>query len=251
MTLKSFTSVKIQELSTANDYHSRIELDSHADTCVIGKNAMVIHDHRWRVSVTGYDPKAGSNLYRIVSAALAYDHPQTGETSLLIINQAIEIPHLRNHLLCIFQCRMSGAIINDVPKFQAPNPSVHTHAIRVNSDDDSHTLLIPFSLKGVTSYFNVRKPTTAERDDYQKYARYDLTSEEPKWDPLTNEYEEIEERMVNYKGEVANANDQNLPSDFSIVGLTSNTVLSMDHVELGRRWGISPEKALRTVRSTT
>ena len=102
MTLKSITSVKIQELSTANDYHSRVELDRHSDTCVIGKNAMVIHDHRRRVSVTGYDPKAGSNLYRIVSAA------QTGETSLLIINQAIEIPHLRNHLLCIFQCRMSS-----------------------------------------------------------------------------------------------------------------------------------------------
>jgi len=57
--------------------------------------------------------------------------------------------------------------------------------------------------------------------------------------------------MVNYKGEVVNANSQNLPSDFSIVGLRSNTVLSIDHVELGRRWGISSEKALRTVRSTT
>ena len=166
MTLKSITSVEIQELSTANDYHSRVELDSHADTCVVGKNAMVIHDHRRRVSVTGYDPKAGSSLYRIISAALAYDNPQTGETSSLLINQAIEIPHLCNHLLCIFQCRMSGASINDVPKFQAPNPSVHTHAIRVNSDDDSHTLLNPLSLKGVTSYFNVRKLTTAEWDDY-------------------------------------------------------------------------------------
>ena len=111
---------------------------------------------------------------------------------------------------------MSGAIINDVPKFQAPNPSVHTHAIRVNSDDDSHTLLIPLSLKGVTSYFNVRKPTTAEWDDYQNYARYELTSEEPKWDPSTEEYQEFEERMVNYKGEVVNVDSQNLPSDFSI-----------------------------------
>jgi len=80
-----------------------------------------------------------------------------------------------------------------VSKFQASNPSIHTHAIRVNTDDDSHTLLIPLSLKGVTSYLNVRKPTTAEWDDYHKYTRYELTSEDPKWDPSTDEYQEIEE----------------------------------------------------------
>ena len=148
MTLKSITSIKINEISTVNGNHSRVELDSHADTCVIGKNAMIIYDHRRRVSVTGYDPKAGSNLYRIVSAAVAYDDPHSGETSILIINQAIEIPHLDNHLLCIFQCRMGGVAINDVPKFQAPNPSLHTHAIRVNNDDDSHILLIPLLLRG-------------------------------------------------------------------------------------------------------
>ena len=69
-----------------------MELDSYADTCVIGKNAMVIYEHRRRVSVTGYDPKAGRNLSRIVSAAVAYDDPYSGEMSILIINRAIEIP---------------------------------------------------------------------------------------------------------------------------------------------------------------
>jgi len=44
--VNSITSVKITKLSTANDCHSGVELDSHADTCVIGKNAMIIHDHR-------------------------------------------------------------------------------------------------------------------------------------------------------------------------------------------------------------
>ena len=83
MTLKSVTSIKINEISTVNGNHSRVELDSHADTCVIGKNAMIIYDHRRRVSVTGYDPKAGSNLYRIVSAAVAYDDPHSGETSIV------------------------------------------------------------------------------------------------------------------------------------------------------------------------
>ena len=225
-----------------------MELDSHADTCVVGKNAMIVYDHRRRVSVTGYDPKAGSISYRIVSAAVAYDDPYSGVTSILIINQAIEIPHLDNHLLCIFQCRMGGVLINDVPKFQAPSPSLNTHAISVNNDEGSHTLLIPLSLRGVTSYFNVRKPTTYE---WENYSRYELTLDEPKWDPSTNEYQEIEERMVNYKGEVVSTDSEGLRSDTNIFELRSNTVPSIDHVELGRRWGISPDKALRTVRCTT
>ena len=57
--------------------------------------------------------------------------------------------------------------------------------------------------------------------------------------------------MVNYKGEVVNSDSQNSRSDFGIFELKSNPVPSIDHVDLGRRWGISPEKALRTIRSTT
>ena len=57
--------------------------------------------------------------------------------------------------------------------------------------------------------------------------------------------------MVNYKGDVVNADSQNSRSDYGIFELRSNPIPSINHVELGRRWGISPEKALRTIRSTT
>ena len=36
-----------------------IELDSHADTCVIGDQWLVVHDHNRPVSVYGYDPNHG------------------------------------------------------------------------------------------------------------------------------------------------------------------------------------------------
>ena len=39
--------------------------------------------------------------------------------------------------------------------------------------------------------------------------------------------------------------------DASIFELRSNTVPSIGHVELSRKWGISPDKTLRTVRCTT
>ena len=54
--------------------------------------------------------------------------------------------------------------------------------------------------------------------------------------------------MVNYKGEIVNADSQNSRSDFGVFKLRSNPVPSIDHVELGLIWGIY--KALRTVRST-
>ncbi len=68
---------------------------------------------------------------------------------------------------------------------------------------------------GLTSYFNVRKPTTAERDDYRRCTRYELTLDEPKLDP----YREIEERMINYKGEVVSTDSEGLRSDASIFEL--------------------------------
>ena len=37
----------------------KVELDSHADTCVVGDNFLVIHDHNKAVNVYSYDPKDG------------------------------------------------------------------------------------------------------------------------------------------------------------------------------------------------
>ena len=34
----------------------KVELDSHADRCVVGKNALVIHEHHNVVMVSGFDP---------------------------------------------------------------------------------------------------------------------------------------------------------------------------------------------------
>jgi hypothetical protein len=34
----------------------RVELDSHADTCVVGQNALIVHEHTNVVMVSGFDP---------------------------------------------------------------------------------------------------------------------------------------------------------------------------------------------------
>ena len=112
-------SVRMQAATSSQIQESRMEADSHADTTVVGRNALIIHDYGRPVRVSGYDPKDGTKEYRTVSAALAYEHPQTGQVYMLVIHQASEVPYLDNHLLCLMQCRMNGVKIKDLPKFLA------------------------------------------------------------------------------------------------------------------------------------
>ena len=87
-------SIQIQAASSSEHGDTRMECDSHADTSVVGSNCLIIHDYERPVRVFGYDPNDGAKDYRTVTAAVAYDHPQTGQVYMLVINQAIEVPHL-------------------------------------------------------------------------------------------------------------------------------------------------------------
>ena len=51
---------------------SKVELDSHADKCVVGDIYLVIHDHNKPVNVYNYDPKNGHRSAKIVDAAVEY-----------------------------------------------------------------------------------------------------------------------------------------------------------------------------------
>jgi hypothetical protein len=63
---------------------------------------------------------------------------------MLVINQAIEIPHLQNHLLYPMQCRLNGVHISELPKFLAKDPDESTHSLQVfDPFDDNSSLFIP------------------------------------------------------------------------------------------------------------
>jgi hypothetical protein len=66
------------------------DLDSHADVCVVGDNALIIQDFERPVDVSSYDPKAPiRKSVQTVSAALAYIKPEDGNTIILIVHQAL------------------------------------------------------------------------------------------------------------------------------------------------------------------
>ncbi len=49
------------------NYETTLELDSHADTCVLGHDALIILDFQRPVNVVGYDKSLGTKTYATVS----------------------------------------------------------------------------------------------------------------------------------------------------------------------------------------
>jgi hypothetical protein len=138
----------------------RTELDSHTDACVVGKNAMVFHETHQYVQVSPFSDSLGMLSHvPIVSATVAYDDYEIGETIVLKIHQALLIDAMDTNLLCPMQLRMNEVKVDEVPKFLANNPNDESHAL---SFPNEQGYIIPLSLEGVTSYFLSQKPTLDE-----------------------------------------------------------------------------------------
>jgi hypothetical protein len=98
-------------------------LDSHADTCLAGKNVLVVHILDKKVNVTGFDPMQGKlKDLNLVSGALACNCP-TGEVVTLMMHQAFYVPTMKNDLLCLMQMRMNNVDPQEWPKFLEEHPA--------------------------------------------------------------------------------------------------------------------------------
>ena len=93
-----------------SDHDTRTELDSHADTTAVGSStALVIHNYEQPISVHGYTGEIlpDENCH-VVSAMVAYDHPETGDTLMLVFNQTILIDKLPTNLVSPMQLHDVG-----------------------------------------------------------------------------------------------------------------------------------------------
>ena len=182
---------------------SRTELDSHADTCVLGGNVLVTHDYERPVSVSGYDASEQPKMKKTISGVVGYNDPLSGQAIYFVINQAIYVPENPNNLLCPFQMRLNDVKVNDLPKFMSPEPTDETHAITIPLDNDGNVLTIPLSLEGVISYFPTFKPSIAEYESAEAGVNlFHLTYESPDWDPLCPDFANSEENMIKPDGQV-------------------------------------------------
>ena len=275
---------RVGSLVAGDGKEIRTELDSHADTCVVGNNtALLVHDFDRPVRVHGYDDTVShSEACRTISAVIAYDHPESGEAFMLIIHQAILIPGMKANLLSPMQLRDNDLRVNDEPKFMVPNPTEDHHAIYIPEvKGESPALRIPLSLHGVTSYFPTRKPT---RDEYEKSEldyRLELTSESPEWEPSTTRFQEQEDAMLDPNGNLLdkpvsnwsrkrivaalNTTSQGEPIDHAlgealesavscqgiVVLKTSARGHTIGPETLAKNWSIGLPTAKRTIEATT
>ena len=271
--------------SKISEFETTLELDSHADTCVLGRDALIIYDYDRPVEVTGFDPALGSHRYSTVSGVVKFTHPASGERFHLVIHQAIHTPHLLHHLLCPMQCHMNDVTVNDVPKFLTDDPTENTHAIIVQSDDayDSAQTVLPLKLGRVISFLNVSKPSPDEWTTAE-CTRLVLTNEHLTWDPNDPSFADQENAQTDSFGDVRRRNHrpltvQALSTDLSAADVThddnfaafldshvavdvadsltasgavrSRTHKAIDHLTLAHGWGLAPDCALQTIDRTT
>ena len=183
----------ISQLKVKGDMHC--ELDSHADTCSFGPNAYLVQDTGQTISVTGFLENLGTvRNVRIVTAAVAYDCPDTSHTYILFFHQALYFPKLDKHLICPAQLRANNVIVNDTPIIHLPYDQRTPESHSIITSPPHPNMHIPLSLHGTTSYFRVRKPTFHEINNEFDCIHVHLTSDR-EWDPYDPSYQEAEESM--------------------------------------------------------
>jgi hypothetical protein len=147
------------------------ELDSHADTCLLGKGWSVEEPTGEYCMVRPFDKSYKPVRMEIISAITAYDHPN-GETYILEVNQALYSPQQEPSLLNPNQMRWNHLTVDDIPR---QFDSRSTHSIRFPESDCT----IPLRLRGVMSTFSIRIPTQEEKEECTHLS---LTSRE-RWEP--------------------------------------------------------------------
>ena len=154
------------------------------------------------MTVIGYDPELGSREFKTVSEVLEYTHPLTENIYYLVIHQAIQIPNLDHHLLCPMQCRVNEITVNDVPKFLTKTPTPDSHSIVAHDVDNPLTpLVLPLYIHGVTSWIPVSKPSLEDWNS-KKYQTIELTAEKLDWEPNDTRFQESEEALTSYGGQL-------------------------------------------------
>jgi len=103
---------------------------------------------------------------QIITAAIAYDDPESWHTYSLFYHHALYIPTMQRHLLNPNQMRANDVIVNETPLVLLPYDLRNKHSHSIVATTELHKELhIPLQLEGVTSFFKTRMPKRAEVED--------------------------------------------------------------------------------------
>ena len=103
-------------------HHGRIELDSHADTTVLGRNCIVLQYTGRECDVSPYtDEYEVIKSVPIMTGATTWTDQDSGQTAILVFNEALWMgDQLENSLVNQNQLRYYGTTVQDNPFSDSP-----------------------------------------------------------------------------------------------------------------------------------
>ena len=159
------------ELTTKRTF-GRCELDSHADTIVAGSNCVILQYTGKECDVSPYrdDYDSISNV-PIVHAATAWQSPVTGQTFILVLNEALWMGSMDHSLINPNQLRHFGVSVQDDPTSSRP--------LSIITEDKDFCMEL--SMAGTIVYMDTHSPTAKELNECP---HIHLSSSNP-WNPHT------------------------------------------------------------------
>ena len=155
------------------------ELDSHADSPVVGRYSRVLEETGRTARVSGFSSELGEPLeVPIVNAAVAYDCDITGVTHILVICNALYLRSMGVNLIPPFMMRLAGLEMDECPKFLSSAPTERNHSMYFPSLD----IRIPFHIEGIISYIPTRMPSESELMELEGSYLL-ITPNLPSWEP--------------------------------------------------------------------
>jgi Reverse transcriptase (RNA-dependent DNA polymerase) len=246
--------------------YGKMELDSHADTVVLGRNCTILSYTGRECDVSPYtDFYDAIKGVPIVSGASAWTCQTTGETFILVFHEALWMGDTMDHsLVNPNQLRHFGITVQD-------NPYGDTQ-MHLATEDNTMTMLL--QSEGTTIFLESRTPT---EDELQQCTHVTLTSKSP-WNPrdvcFPQPKQPVEEGMwlarasatrcgttdaVDYEfheriaarliGEIRIDEPQDVPLRRTFVSNERHPEITAN--ELSERWGIGLTQAQNTIRITT
>ena len=204
--------VASMEAEAETDGESRMELDSHANMPVVGREALVVEQSGKTVEVSPFTLDYKPIKVEVVNAVIQYDSPLDGREYILVIQNALQVPSMSNNLIPPFIMQENRIMVNECAKIHCEDPTREDHAIIFKGYD----LRIPIQLHGIFSYFVTRKPNVEAVMDAHEPLNcateiYTLTP--ARWNPHTDAYAFNEESIVDWEGNIRERNH----SDVKIV----------------------------------
>ena len=189
----------------------------------------------------------------IVDGVTAYLHPESGETFILALNNALYLGDKLQHLLlCPNQARYNNIVVDNVPLHLSQNG---THSIYCPNEE----LRIPLMLRGCMSYVPCHYPTDEE---IHNFTWINITSNGI-WDPYSDQFELEEYRCLQLRlgrdvslvesNPILRKGGNNITKQVLEVYATKSSSRASDikPERLAELWGISKEKASNTIEATT